>query len=84
MCCTNLDIFLEFQTSIQKDPIRLQQLLCTLARPDHPYSKFVWGNAKSLKEDLKESNIDLRARLREFYSRWYSSHYMTLVVHSSG
>ncbi len=77
-------VFLEFQTSIQKDADRLQQLLCTLAKPGHPYSKFVWGNAKSLKENIKDKGIDLCKRLREFYRQMYSSHYMTLAVQSAG
>lgn len=69
---------------MQKDAARQQRLLCVLARPDHPYHKFVWGNKASLKEGLKNTGIHLYERLREFHKRMYSSHYMTLTVQSAG
>ena len=79
--CVNL---LEFQSSIQRDSTRLQQLFCTFAKPDHPYSKFVWGNTASLKDGPKRTGVHLYKRLREFYKLMYSSHFMTLAVQSSG
>ncbi|KAG8518954.1 Nardilysin, partial [Galemys pyrenaicus] len=40
------------------------------------------GNAETLKHEPKRNNIDTHARLREFWMRYYSAHYMTLVVQS--
>ncbi|KAL6087162.1 hypothetical protein STEG23_003255 [Scotinomys teguina] len=40
------------------------------------------GNAETLKHEPKKNNIDTHARLREFWMRYYSAHYMTLVVQS--
>lgn len=42
------------------------------------------GNAETLKHEPKRNNIDTYTRLREFWMRYYSSHYMTLVVQSKG
>ncbi|KAF4021798.1 hypothetical protein G4228_013869 [Cervus hanglu yarkandensis] len=40
------------------------------------------GNAETLKHEPKRNNTDTHARLREFWIRYYSAHYMTLVVQS--
>ncbi|KAJ6662537.1 hypothetical protein lerEdw1_011674 [Lerista edwardsae] len=40
------------------------------------------GNADTLKHEPKQKNIDTYTRLREFWQRYYSAHYMTLVVQS--
>ncbi|KAF4797184.1 nardilysin, N-arginine dibasic convertase, NRD convertase 1 [Turdus rufiventris] len=40
------------------------------------------GNADTLKHEPKMNNIDTYTRLREFWQRHYSAHYMTLVVQS--
>ncbi|RMC08679.1 hypothetical protein DUI87_14927 [Hirundo rustica rustica] len=40
------------------------------------------GNADTLKHQPKMNNIDTYTRLREFWQRHYSAHYMTLVVQS--
>ncbi|KAJ7400401.1 Nardilysin [Pitangus sulphuratus] len=40
------------------------------------------GNADTLKHEPKMKNIDTYTRLREFWQRHYSAHYMTLVVQS--
>lgn len=42
------------------------------------------GNADTLKHEPKLNNIDTYTRLREFWQRHYSAHYMTLVVQSKG
>lgn len=42
------------------------------------------GNADTLKHEPKMNNIDTYTRLREFWQRHYSAHYMTLVVQSKG
>ncbi|EMP33557.1 Nardilysin [Chelonia mydas] len=40
------------------------------------------GNAETLKHEPKMNNIDTYTRLRDFWQRYYSAHYMTLVVQS--
>eukprot|EP00854_Cymbomonas_tetramitiformis_P016899 gene16899-20080_t len=42
----------EFKQVQQSDSARLQQLQCYTARPGHPFSKFSWGNEKSLARGL--------------------------------
>lgn len=42
------------------------------------------GNAQTLKQEPEEKNINTYERLREFWKRYYSAHYMTLAVQSKG
>uniref|UniRef100_A0A7M4E919 Nardilysin-like n=1 Tax=Crocodylus porosus TaxID=8502 RepID=A0A7M4E919_CROPO len=57
-------------------------LLGSLAKPGHPMRKFFWGNAETLKHEPKNRNIDIYARLKDFWQLYYSAHYMNLVVQS--
>ncbi|CAM9761849.1 unnamed protein product [Ascophyllum nodosum] len=61
------------------DSRRLLQVLKALADPDHPYSKFSTGNAKTLRDDVPEG-IDTRQELLAFLERHYSAPHMALVV----
>ncbi|XP_065834712.1 nardilysin-like [Oscarella lobularis] len=70
----------EFQMSLQSDSARKLQVLSSRTILAHPFGKFLWGNAKSLKETPKDKGIDVHERGKEFFSRAYSSHLMTLVV----
>uniref|UniRef100_A0A8D0MPY6 Nardilysin convertase n=2 Tax=Sus scrofa TaxID=9823 RepID=A0A8D0MPY6_PIG len=72
----------EYQLARPSDANRKEMLFGSLARPGHPMGKFFWGNAETLKHEPKRNNIDTHARLREFWMRFYSAHYMTLVVQS--
>ncbi|KAM8789413.1 nardilysin isoform 2-T2 [Rhynchonycteris naso] len=72
----------EYQLARPSDANRKEMLFGSLARPGHPMGKFFWGNADTLKHDPKKNNIDTYTRLREFWIRYYSAHYMTLVVQS--
>ncbi|XP_004869312.1 nardilysin isoform X2 [Heterocephalus glaber] len=72
----------EYQLARPSDANRKEMLFGSLARPGHPMGKFFWGNAETLKHEPKKNNIDTHARLREFWIRYYSAHYMTLVVQS--
>uniref|UniRef100_A0A8C0KKH1 Nardilysin convertase n=1 Tax=Canis lupus dingo TaxID=286419 RepID=A0A8C0KKH1_CANLU len=74
----------EYQLARPSDANRKEMLFGSLARPGHPMGKFFWGNAETLKHEPKRNNIDTHARLREFWMRYYSAHYMTLVVQSKG
>uniref|UniRef100_A0A8C5VLR9 Nardilysin convertase n=1 Tax=Microcebus murinus TaxID=30608 RepID=A0A8C5VLR9_MICMU len=72
----------EYQLARPSDANRKEMLFGSLARPGHPMGKFFWGNAETLKHEPKKNNIDTHARLKEFWMRYYSAHYMTLVVQS--
>ncbi|XP_075802416.1 nardilysin isoform X1 [Microtus pennsylvanicus] len=72
----------EYQLARPSDANRKEMLFGSLARPGHPMGKFFWGNAETLKHEPKKNNIDTHSRLREFWMRYYSAHYMTLVVQS--
>lgn len=72
----------EYQLARPSDANRKEMLFGSLARPGHPMGKFFWGNAETLKHEPKKNNIDTHARLRDFWMRYYSAHYMTLVVQS--
>uniref|UniRef100_A0A803V5H7 Nardilysin convertase n=1 Tax=Ficedula albicollis TaxID=59894 RepID=A0A803V5H7_FICAL len=74
----------EYQLARPSDANRKEMLFGSLARPGHPMKKFFWGNADTLKHEPKMNNIDTYTRLREFWQRHYSAHYMTLVVQSKG
>uniref|UniRef100_A0A8C4XQX8 Nardilysin convertase n=1 Tax=Falco tinnunculus TaxID=100819 RepID=A0A8C4XQX8_FALTI len=72
----------EYQLARPSDANRKEMLFGSLARPGHPMKKFFWGNADTLKHEPKMKNIDTYTRLRDFWQRHYSAHYMTLVVQS--
>uniref|UniRef100_A0A671KD75 Nardilysin-like n=1 Tax=Sinocyclocheilus anshuiensis TaxID=1608454 RepID=A0A671KD75_9TELE len=74
----------EYQLAKPSDSHRKEMLFGSLAKPNHPMSKFCWGNAQTLKTEPKEKNINVYKRLREFWKRYYSAHYMTLAVQSKG
>uniref|UniRef100_A0A673N191 Nardilysin-like n=1 Tax=Sinocyclocheilus rhinocerous TaxID=307959 RepID=A0A673N191_9TELE len=72
----------EYQLAKPSDSHRKEMLFGSLAKPNHPMSKFCWGNAQTLKTEPREKNINVYKRLREFWKRYYSAHYMTLAVQS--
>ncbi|KAJ8362882.1 hypothetical protein SKAU_G00117130 [Synaphobranchus kaupii] len=72
----------EYQLAKPSDSHRKEMLFGSLAKPGHPMGKFCWGNAQTLKHEPREKNIDTYERLREFWERHYSAHYMTLAVQS--
>ncbi|XP_062849767.1 nardilysin [Trichomycterus rosablanca] len=72
----------EFQLARPSDSHRKEMLLGSLAKPNHPMSKFCWGNAQTLKTEPKMKKINVYKRLRTFWKRHYSAHCMTLAVQS--
>ncbi|XP_072244932.1 nardilysin-like [Leuresthes tenuis] len=72
----------EYQLARPSDSHRKEMLFGSLAKPGHPMSKFCWGNAQTLKHEPKEKQINTYERLRDFWRRFYSAHYMTLAVQS--
>ncbi|KAL7867154.1 hypothetical protein AOLI_G00149680 [Acnodon oligacanthus] len=72
----------EYQLARPSDSHRKEMLFGSLAKPNHPMSKFCWGNAQTLKHEPKVKKINTYVRLREFWRRYYSAHYMTLTIQS--
>ncbi|XP_072544674.1 nardilysin isoform X2 [Salminus brasiliensis] len=72
----------EYQLAKPSDSHRKEMLFGSLAKPNHPMGKFFWGNAETLKTEPKKKKIDVYKRLREFWKKHYSAHYMTLAVQS--
>ncbi|XP_061488942.1 nardilysin [Rhineura floridana] len=72
----------EYQLARPSDANRREMLFGSLAQSGHPMKKFFWGNADTLKHEPRQNDIDTYTRLREFWQRYYSAHYMTLVVQS--
>uniref|UniRef100_A0A665VF30 Nardilysin-like n=1 Tax=Echeneis naucrates TaxID=173247 RepID=A0A665VF30_ECHNA len=72
----------EYQLARPSDSHRKEMLFGSLAKAGHPMSKFCWGNAQTLKHEPGEKQINTYQRLRDFWRRYYSAHYMTLAVQS--
>ncbi|XP_061680733.1 LOW QUALITY PROTEIN: nardilysin-like [Syngnathoides biaculeatus] len=72
----------EYQLARPSDSHRKEMLFGSLAVPGHPMSKFCWGNARTLKQEPRERGMDTYRHLRDFWTRFYSAHYMTLAVQS--
>ncbi|CAJ1059630.1 nardilysin b [Xyrichtys novacula] len=72
----------EYQLARPSDSHRKEMLFGSFAKPGHPMSKFCWGNAQTLKHEPREKQINTYQRLRDFWTRYYSAHYMTLTVQS--
>ncbi|XP_029900301.1 nardilysin [Myripristis murdjan] len=72
----------EYQLAKPSDSHRKEMLFGSLAKPGHPMGKFCWGNAQTLKEEPRKKKINVYKRLRGFWKRHYSAHYMTLAVQS--
>ena len=66
--------------NLQSDIFRIFQIQKSRANPKHPFSKFFTGNKKTLLENTKAQNIDLRQELISFYNRFYSANQMTLAI----
>lgn len=73
----------EFQLSKNSDQCRMQQLMCHTSggmKDGHPFTKFGWGNLKSLKDIPAEAGVDIMNLLRTFYDQYYFAKNMRLVV----
>lgn len=74
----------EHKKNLQSDAWRAFQLEKTLSDPNHPYSHFGTGNAKTLWDDPKKQGLDVRDELLKFHDRYYSANVMKLVVLGRG
>ncbi|XP_061897339.1 nardilysin-like isoform X2 [Entelurus aequoreus] len=72
----------EYQLAKPSDSHRKEMLFGSLAKAGHPMGKFCWGNAQTLKQEPKRKKISVYKRLRAFWKKHYSAHYMTLAVQS--
>ncbi|XP_073259534.1 nardilysin-like [Porites lutea] len=70
----------EFRMSYHSDSVRKMQLLALLTRKGHPFGKFLWGNEETLQNVPEKKCIDVNKALRDFQTRMYSAHFMTLAV----
>uniref|UniRef100_A0A671YXS8 Nardilysin convertase n=1 Tax=Sparus aurata TaxID=8175 RepID=A0A671YXS8_SPAAU len=70
----------EYQLAKPSDSHRKEMLFGSLAKPGHPMGKFCWGNAQTLKQEPQKKKINVYKRLRAFWKKHYSAHYMTLAV----
>lgn len=72
----------EFQMNLPDDDVRTSQTFRLFAKENHPMTKFTLGNARTLHDVPTEQGLNIYSKLKDFYRRMYSSHYMTLAVHS--
>jgi len=70
----------EHAKNLQADYWRSFQLLKSLAKPTHPFSKFGSGNLKTLKEQPMKAGLNIRELLLNFHETHYSANVMKLVV----
>lgn len=65
---------------LQSDSTRIVQLRCATARPGHVFTKFSWGNRRSLLDEPRAAGLDPRGCVVDHYRRHYSAERMSLVV----
>lgn len=65
---------------LQSDSTRIVQLRCATARPGHVFTKFSWGNRRSLLDDPRAAGLDPRVCVQDYYRCHYSADRMSLVV----
>lgn len=66
----------EHSKNLQNDFWRTEQLRKTLADPEHPFARFFTGNAAT----LRGGDAFARAKLLEFYERYYQADAMSLAI----
>lgn len=67
--------------NLQSDMWRSYQLMKSLAKTNHPYSKFSTGNLKTLKESVELQQLNIRELLLDFYQTYYSANLMKVCVY---
>ena len=70
----------EFVQALQNNAARLSQLRCHTANPGHVFSKFMWGNHRSLIVLPTERGLSPREELMKYYKAQYSAERMSLVI----
>ncbi|XP_071560397.1 insulin-degrading enzyme-like [Temnothorax nylanderi] len=64
----------KYNEELTDDKFRFMGLEKFSIKPDHPYSKFILGNKKTL------DNINIKDRLENFYEKYYSANIMSLCI----
>ncbi|KAA0177680.1 hypothetical protein FNF27_00852 [Cafeteria roenbergensis] len=70
----------EFQQARLSDSVRAEQLLADEARPGHPASGFLWGNARSLATDPAAQGVSARDQVEAFVREQYLPSRMHLAI----
>ena len=82
MCCAELEaVDSEFHEVLNNDDCRIEQLLCHLSSPSHPYKKFTWGNRNSLLKPHGEESLVGAAK--SFFETFYTPNRMKVSIVSS-
>ncbi|XP_003401691.1 nardilysin isoform X1 [Bombus terrestris] len=68
----------EFQMALPSDYCRQEQLFSSFAQPNHPATKFCWGNLITLRDNVTDEK--LYEELHKFRERHYSAHRMKLAI----
>jgi secreted Zn-dependent insulinase-like peptidase len=82
LCCGELEaVDSEFHETLNSDSSRIEQMLCQLSHPNHPYRKFTWGNRASLLEPHGKEGLMTAAK--KFYETFYLPSRMKICIVSS-
>lgn len=68
----------EFELATSSDSARIEQIIGTFASDENPVGKFMWGNSKTLKDQVSED--ELYESLRQFHEKYYSANLMTVAI----
>jgi insulysin len=68
--------------NLQSDSWRREQLLQSLARPDHPLNSFGCGSLETLKTAPEAAGLNTRDLVMAFYKKHYSANNMRVVVYA--
>eukprot|EP01102_Stenamoeba_stenopodia_P010549 TRINITY_DN3195_c0_g1_i1.p1 TRINITY_DN3195_c0_g1~~TRINITY_DN3195_c0_g1_i1.p1 ORF type:complete len:473 (+),score=107.38 TRINITY_DN3195_c0_g1_i1:22-1440(+) len=70
----------ENDKNLNNDFWRIDQLLKSTSNPAHPFHKFGTGSIATLQTIPQQEGIDVRQRLLDFHSKYYSANILKLVV----
>lgn len=69
--------------NMQSDMWRNFQLIKSMAKQDHPFSKFSTGNLETLKTAPEKEGLNIRDLLLDFHAKYYSANIMRVAVYGS-
>lgn len=68
----------EFTSKKNSDRLRRDQIFASIAKPEHPFSIFSWGNSKTLKDNIDDDK--LYEKVHEYRRRHYSANRMHVCI----
>jgi nardilysin len=71
----------EFQNNISDDDVRTAQIYASMIYNHHPSSNFIWGNSKTLRDDIDSQT--LHKQMHAYRRKHYTANRMFLCVQSS-